>query len=113
MSESWSKIWGTNTEVFRNDSCSVNVLEVKKGGTCSYHRHQSKYNLFYVLSGSIVITTDLGDTTIREGQTFTVLPRTGHLFRGLEDSRMIEVMFVSYDESDIERLTQGFLNSEG
>jgi len=106
------KIWGTNSEIFSNDLCSVNVLRVKKGGTCSYHNHTSKHNIFYVLSGKLSIRTEHGDTIIEPNQVFTVYAGTKHKFVGLEDTTAIEVMFVQYDSNDIQRDDVGFIDKK-
>jgi len=106
------KIWGKNEEIFANDLCSVNILEVRKGGTCSYHNHRAKNNLFYVLSGKLKLHTELGASIIEPGQNFTILAGIKHYFQALEDTKAIEIMFVSYREEDIEREAPGYLDKK-
>lgn len=112
MSECWPKIWGRNTEIFHNDISSLNILEVRKGGTCSYHSHKAKHNLFYVLSGKLRLHTELGDTVLEPGQNFTILAGTKHYFQALEDTKAIEVMFVQYEPNDIDREVIGYLDKD-
>ena len=109
MSNCWPKIWGINAEIYQNDLCSVNVLHVKKGGNCSRHYHKSKYNIFYVISGKLEIQTELGNSVLVEDQNFMISPGTKHLFRALEDTTAIEIMFVKYDHQDINREKVGFI----
>lgn len=112
MTEQWPKCWGKNTEIFRNDSVSANLLELVKGGVCSWHLHQHKYNKFYVVSGRIKIETEHGKIVLCSGFSFTIEPPLKHLFEALEDSKVIEIMYVSYDHSDITREKQGFLRKD-
>ena len=106
----YPKIWGTNNEIYANDLCSVNLLKVKKGGTCSYHSHVSKHNVFYVVMGQLRINTEYGDSIIKADQVFTVFAGTRHKFIAEEDTVAVEVMFVRYDSSDIERFVTGYID---
>lgn len=109
MSNCWPKIWGTNMEIYSNDLCSINKLHVKKGGVCSWHSHKVKYNIFFVVSGKLEIQTDIGNSVLVEDQNFMISPGTKHLFRALEDTIAIEIMFVKYDHNDIQREKVGFI----
>lgn len=112
MSNCWPKVWGTNNEVYANDLCSVNILRVKRGGTCSYHKHVSKHNVFHVVSGHFKIDTEYGENILFPDQVFTVYAGTLHKFVALEDSVVVEVMFVRYAEEDIVRERVGFIDPE-
>ena len=45
------KVWGTTEPLIVNSSLEVHRITVIKGGYCSLHKHQSKYNAFYVMKG--------------------------------------------------------------
>ncbi len=108
MSDSWPKIWGTNIEIYANDLNSINVLRIKKGGTCSLHSHTTKHNIFHVISGKLKIDCGkLGDSVISKDQSFTVLAGTTHRFQALEDTVAVEIMMVKYDAHDIHRENVG------
>jgi quercetin dioxygenase-like cupin family protein len=109
MSDCWPKVWGTNTEIYQNDLSSINILRVKKGGNCSWHSHKFKYNIFFVVSGKLEIQTDIGNSVLVEDQNFMISPGTKHLFRALEDTVAMEIMFVKYDHQDINREKVGFI----
>jgi len=98
-----SKIWGERWMVRKDSTHAVSALFIKKGYRCSWHKHEQKYNLFVVLEGKIEIITHNGGGTVEAGQTFTTKPGEWHEFRGIEDSVVIEEMYVQYDESDIIR----------
>ena len=112
MSNCWPKIWGTNDEIYNNDLCSVNILRIKSGGTCSFHSHKAKHNVFHVISGQLKIKTDKGDSVLSRGHSFTVFAGTQHQFQALEETICIEVMFVRYDENDIQRESVGFIGEK-
>ena len=103
------KVWGERWMVREDSVHTTNILKLKKGFRCSWHRHQCKYNLFAVIKGSVEIIVDEGDdccnykTVLNEGDDFVVAPDTWHEFRVLEDGIMVEEMYVQYDDEDIER----------
>ena len=112
MSTMFPKCWGKNTEIFDNSSVSVNILNLVKGGVCSWHFHRHKSNTFYLVSGKVLIKTEHNETILEPGHSILVLAPLKHQFEALEDSKLIEVMHVSYDPSDIVRETQGFLKKD-
>lgn len=91
---------------------SAHHLEIKKGGYCSEHIHDHKFNLFYVISGRLEITIwrekDAKDETVlTSGQISAIPPGFFHMFRALEKTECIEMYQVLLIELDIKRRTQG------
>jgi mannose-6-phosphate isomerase-like protein (cupin superfamily) len=102
------KSWGVKTELFKNDLCEVSVLSLNPGQRCSWHRHRSKWNQFYVLEGSIAIKTEDGETVVRKGQVFTTNPLQWHEFQTPDGPALVqEIMYVKYECEDIERTVKG------
>jgi len=101
------KIWGHNTEIFRTESVSVNVLRIKKGYKCSYHHHRFKRNHFYVLEGELKIKHESGETILREGESCEVLPPNKHCFVGMTDVLAIETVHAKLEDADIIREDSG------
>jgi len=106
------KDWGYTTEFFRNAMVSAHHLKIKRGGYCSEHIHEHKYNLFYVISGKLEITIfrekGIKDITVlQEGQSSGTPPGFWHKFRALEDTECIEIYQVLLIDPDIKRRTQG------
>ena len=106
------KSWGYTTRFFQNGIVSAYHLEIRKGGFCSEHKHRFKFNLFYVISGSLEITIwkdaqtkDI--TVIGKGQSTAVPPGLWHMCRALEPTQCLETSEVQLHEPDIERRTQG------
>ena len=106
------KIWGERW-IIREDSMHGNYfLKLLRGYRCSWHYHTTKYNLFVVLWGKIIIITQREgepkrETVLLEGNSFLVEPNQFHEFIVCENSGVIEEMFVEYDREDIIRLTKG------
>ena len=102
------KTWGEKWNLFQNDLCEVSILYLKPLQRCSWHRHKAKSNQFFVISGCVFIKTEWGIAEIREGQIFTIKPGEYHEFQtGDAPAILQEIMFVKYDEADIERLILG------
>ena len=110
------KNWGYTTKFFENAVVSAHHLEIKKGGYCSEHYHEYKYNEFYVISGELEITIrredDEGNKTIdktilKAGQLSAVSPGFWHMFRGITKCEAIEMYQVLLIDPDIERRTEG------
>ena len=98
------KTWGEKWNIFCNDLCEVSVLKLESHQRCSWHRHQTKYNLFWVISGELRIKTEWGIAIVEHNQAFTTRPGEWHEFQTHDlPTWVIEVMYVHYDPEDIER----------
>lgn len=101
------KTWGDRWNIWRNDTAEVSVLDLKANRRCSWHRHQAKYNLFFVLEGMLFIKTEDGEdglAKVKPGQVFTTRPGEYHEFQTHQlPAKIIEVMYVKYEPGDIER----------
>lgn len=98
-----SKVWGERWVIHQDSTHTTNLLRLKQGFRCSWHKHQTKWNLFVVIAGRVGIKTVDGETVLGPGEEFTVAPGEMHEFRVHEDGIMIEEMYVTYDDNDIER----------
>lgn len=102
------KTWGEKWNVFKNDLCEVSLLYLKPSQRCSWHRHATKSNQFFVIEGVVWIMTEWGEAEIAKGQIFTTAPGEWHEFQTREDSAILqEVMYVQYNAEDIERKKLG------
>ena len=108
------KIWGQTELLEANGVLEFHRIEAQKGGVCSKHKHQFKWNGFFVESGKLVIRVwknnyDLVDETIlTAGQYTKVSPGEYHQFEALEDTVAFELYWAEFDHEDIERDTVGF-----
>ncbi len=102
------KTWGEKWNLFQNDLCEVSILYLKPRRRCSWHRHQAKFNQFFVIEGGLWVKSEDGTAHIKQGQIFTTRPGEWHEFQTHRTSAIIqEIMFVQYDANDIERQAIG------
>ena len=102
-----SKVWGQRWLIHQDSTHTTNALMLEAGHRCSWHSHRTKWNLFVVLSGLVGVVTTKGEVLLREGEEACVPPGEMHEFRVYEDGVMIEIMYVEYDDDDIERESLG------
>ena len=117
MSNKAGKIWGQTELVHANGVLEFHRIDFKAGGVCSKHKHQFKWNGFYVVSGKMKIKVwqkdyDLIDETILGPGDFTrVKPGLMHSFEGLEDGVAFELYWAEFNHDDIHRETVGHFKS--
>lgn len=101
--------WGERIRTFEWDGGIVTILSLEPNQRCSWHKHVTAYNQFYVISGVLGVKTDKGYTTkLNPGQSFTVEPGVYHEFQTYEEHAVIEeIAFVTYDVNDIQRESLG------
>jgi quercetin dioxygenase-like cupin family protein len=113
MTERYGKVWGTTSPIETNGFVEFHRIETKKGGECSIHRHNFKYNGFYVESGKLLIKVwqkdyDLVDETILgPGDYMKVKPGVTHQFVCLEDTIAFELYWPEMLVNDIKRDSVG------
>ena len=109
------KSWGTTRCIFRTDTVEIQAMRTLKGGFSSEHRHDARWNRFYVISGIIRINTFNDENGIerkdsvecRANQLVDVPPGQWHQFEVLEDCVLVEIYWVACDSEDIMRRTEG------
>lgn len=104
------KVWGTTQCLFSGENSEFHIIEAKKGGYCSKHKHLHKYNRFFVLSGKLEITcwNSTEDKTILGPNEYTdVPPGVSHRFKALEDTICFEVYWTEKITTDIVREDNG------
>jgi|TARA_R110002020_G_scaffold238255_4_gene450725 quercetin dioxygenase-like cupin family protein len=107
------KVWGKTQGIFKNSNFEIHRIEIKKGGYCSKHKHEYKFNAFYVENGKLKITiyeTDydlVDETSVSTGELTTVKPGAYHKFEALEDTICYEIYWVELNHNDIKRENTG------
>lgn len=107
------KVWGTTQKIFDNGAVSVHRITAKKGGYSSMHKHEYRFNMFYVESGRMKVVTrkndyDLTDETFVEaGQTAIAAPNEWHKFEAMEDVVAFEIYYGVCEDGDIIREGHG------
>lgn len=106
------KIWGERWLIRKDSTHAVSFLDLKEGTKCSWHKHDTKYNLFVVLDGQLTLRIEeLGEVkeiNLFHGEEFTIKPGQWHLFEcRVSNTQVIEEMYVEYNEADIYRMSKG------
>ena len=113
MSNIAGKIWGQTELIHKNGVLEFHRIDYKAGYKCSEHKHNFKWNGFFVESGKMLVRTwqdDQGllDETILNAGDFTqVKPGKFHQFEGLEDGVAFELYWAEFNHDDIQRRTSG------
>ncbi len=109
------KVWGQTELIHANGVLEFHRIDFQAGGVCSKHKHQFKWNGFYVMSGRMKVRVwqkdqqDLVDETILGPGDFTrVKPGYMHQFEGIEDGVAFELYWAEFNHDDIQRETIGF-----
>lgn len=111
------KIWGETREIFSNNCVCVHRISINKSGFSSKHKHESKYNSFFVESGRIIISIwkndyDLVDKTdLGPGESTIIKPGEFHMFEAVENSVAYEIYWVEISDLDIIRSNCGGINN--
>lgn len=113
MNDNIHKIWGERRRILINDLVEIDHLVIKKDYCCSVHSHKHKSNKFYVISGKILVKTELGDVVLGTNEVFDVHAPLKHQFIALEDSVLVECAYIQIEENDIVRIKQGGKMIEG
>ena len=107
------KVWGNSRCIFKSDTSTTHLVNIKRGGYCSEHCHAKMTNRFVILSGKINVTVYRNNIPINnlltESEIFDVSPDIYHRFEALEDSVIIEIYEDKIDKNDIIRRTESGL----
>lgn len=113
------KVWGNTQLIHANGVFEFHRIQIKAGGYCSKHKHQYKWNGFFVEDGLLEISVhkndyDLVDTTVLCPGEFTrVKPGEFHSFKALADTIAYEVYWAEFSHDDIIRETVGGTSNAG
>ena len=111
-----NKVWGETYNVWTGNNTEVHKLSAIKGGYCSKHKHEHKYNLFCVESGELLIeiwkdNNIIDKTILRDGESTIVNPGQYHRFTVLKDTQALEIYWIELNKDDIIREDQGGINT--
>lgn len=107
------KVWGKTELVYNNPIVEFHRIEVNAGYECSTHKHEHKWNGFFVESGTLEIHTvknnyNLVDiTTLHAGDFAVVKPGEFHKFVCREDCIAFELYWPELLSEDIVRQNTG------
>jgi D-lyxose ketol-isomerase len=94
------KVWGEEHWIVNRQYCGKKLV-LRKGFRCSLHFHKQKDEVFYVISGRVLL--EHGDG---------IAPGVVHRFWGLEDAEIIEFSTHHEDEDSYRIETSGAFAEE-
>ena len=107
------KVWGDTSVIIQNALVELHKINIKAGYKCSEHKHEHKWNGFYVISGTLEIHVrknnyELTDVTVlRAGDFTTVRPGEYHWFSSITDCVALELYYPETLSEDIVRKSVG------
>lgn len=113
------KVWGNTQSILLKNNVEIHRIEIDAGGYCSKHKHEHKYNAFFIEKGKLKITIwkndyDLIDETILSDQELSIVsPQEYHMFHAIEDTIAYEIYWTEISSSDIIRENHGGNSKKG
>mgnify|MGYP003130629938 CR=1 FL=1 len=101
MNNVQGKVWGETRPLFCKNNVEIHRIEAKEGRYCSKHKHEYKYNAFFVESGCLKITAWKNDYDLVDETTCP--PQEDHMFTAMEDTVAFEIYWTELSEKDIVR----------
>lgn len=107
------KVWGNTSAIIQTPLVELHKINIKAGYKCSEHKHEHKWNGFYVISGTLEIHVrknnyELTDVTVlRAGDFTTVRPGEYHWFSSITDCVALELYYPEVLSEDIVRKSVG------
>ncbi|MHC5011829.1 MAG: cupin domain-containing protein [Planctomycetota bacterium] len=98
------KVWGEEHWIVNREYCGKKLV-LKKGYRCSLHYHKVKDEVFYLISGRVLIEVGEEERVLEKGDHQHIPPGTVHRFWGLEDSEIVEFS-THHDDADSYRLSE-------
>lgn len=96
------KKWGCFKQLVFNQPCSVKIIEINPGQQTSFHYHNMRDDLWFVLDDGLAV--QIGDKLIeaKKDQEFVVPAGTPHrlVSKSKKPVRVLEIAFGYTDESD-------------
>ena len=117
MSRIAGKVWGQTELVHANGVLEFHRIEYKAKGTCSKHKHNFKWNGFFVESGEMIVRVwqndyELVDETVLKAGDFTQgKPGVYHQCEGVKDGVAFELYWAEFNHDDIKRETVGYVKN--
>jgi mannose-6-phosphate isomerase-like protein (cupin superfamily) len=92
-----TKAWGEERWIV-NDSYCGKILVLKRGFRCSLHFHKKKDEVFYIISGSVLMEINGEKQILNPGDSVRVFQLDKHRFSGIEDSKIFECSTTHSDD---------------
>ncbi len=99
------KGWGHETWIVNCPDYCGKILEFRKGGKCSFHKHLKKKEHFYVLKGRFLLKTgwdkDINkakETILEPGDVVEIPRNLIHQLIAIEDGQLLEISTQHFED---------------
>jgi len=98
---------GSLTQIHTGNFRQLNYLVIKEDNSFGDHYHKAKHEVFYVVSGMVLLETKNIETKefhsqiFSEGAAFLIEPYDNHIITAINDSTLIETLSEPYDQGDV------------
>jgi len=114
------KIWGWTTPILQVNGVQIERIHINKGGYCSVHKHEFRFNAFYIISGTLEVSVwkndyELCDKTVLSQNDITIVkPHEYHRFLAKSDVEALEIYWTEDASSNdiIRKLCGGTTTGE-
>jgi mannose-6-phosphate isomerase-like protein (cupin superfamily) len=83
------KVWGEEHWIVNKEYCGKKLV-LRRGYRCSLHYHKAKDEVFYIISGAVLMEVNGTARLLTPGMKQYIQPGDRHRFTGLEPSAIIE-----------------------
>jgi mannose-6-phosphate isomerase-like protein (cupin superfamily) len=91
------KAWGEEHWIVNKEYCGKKLV-LRRGHRCSIHWHKIKDEVFYVISGLVLMEVGGSARVLRPGMKQYIRPGDKHRFTGLVDSEIMEFSTTHMEE---------------
>lgn len=102
------KSWGNTELIFSNNNTEIFLANIVAGGYSSKHCHKSKYNLFFVKTGKLIVRVWSNDgyeeNILSDRDRLLIYPGIYHQFLAQEPTILLEIYYTEIDGNDIYRI---------
>ena len=110
----WEEERGEFVQIsYKEEIRHLAVFEIRKGFSRGSHYHETKEEIFYVVSGKMrallmdMDTLQKEEYILEKGDKIRLKPRCGHIFYGLEDTLVVEYSPQVFNMEDSYRIDLG------
>src|SRR5579885_2498558 len=100
------KLWGMEVWYVNNELVCEKELLVKVGGCSSYHSHNVKDEVFYIVRGICYVKGDEECILLHPDESIRIRPGTKHMFWvpvGFHSNCVIKEVSTHHDDADVVR----------
>ena len=105
------KVWGEEHWIVNKEYCGKKLV-LWKGHRCSVHWHKLKDEVFYIVSGLVLMEVNGASRVMRPGMKQYIKPGDKHRFTGLADSEIMEFSTTHVEEDSYRDIPSGKVPEE-